>query len=68
MPTHRDGGPPSAHGPSDPQKLRRFTLPRGSDERPLQFDGSVVAEAEAETSRALVLRAAIYRAQETDGT
>lgn len=44
-----------------PGLLHRFTLSRGPDERPLEFDGEVLAEAEAVTGKDNVLRAAIYR-------
>jgi hypothetical protein len=44
-----------------PGLFHRFTLSRGPDERPLQFDGEVVAESEAATGRAATLRAAVYR-------
>jgi hypothetical protein len=44
-----------------PGLLHRFTVSRGEHERPLQFDGEVLGEAEAVTGDASVLRAAIYR-------
>ncbi len=44
-----------------PGLYHRFTLSRGGHERPLQFDGEVLAEAEAVTGDQNVLRAAIYR-------
>lgn len=45
-----------------PGLLHRFTLSRGPDERPLQFDGEVLAEVETPAGGAGgVLRAAIYR-------
>ena len=56
MPSNR-GGRPSASN----QKLHQFMLSRGANERPLQFDGEVLAEAEATTGSGATLRAALYR-------
>jgi hypothetical protein len=64
MRSPQKGGPPSAQPSAAPPTLQRYTLTRGGDERPLQFDGALVAESEAETSGSLVLRAAIYRAKD----
>ena len=64
MRSPQKGGPSSANPSVDPPTLKRYTLPRGGDERPLQFDGVVVAESEAVTSNSLVLRGAIYRAKD----
>jgi hypothetical protein len=44
-----------------PGLFHRFTLSRGADERPLQFDGEVVAESESTSGRTVTLRAAVYR-------
>jgi hypothetical protein len=57
-----NGGPPSAH--TSTPALHRYTLARDAGERPLQFDGNVMAETEASTSSDLILRAAIYRAKD----
>jgi hypothetical protein len=62
MPSHRKGGPLSAQEPAI-QTPRRFTLSRGAAERPVQFDGIVIAEAEADGGNGLVLRAAVYEAK-----
>src|ERR1700688_2769858 len=58
MQSPQDGGRPPAQSPAESQ---RFTLARGSDERPLQFDGEILAEAESNSGSASVLRAAVYR-------
>jgi len=58
MQSPQDGRRPPAQSPAD---SRRFTLARGPDERPLQFDGEILAEAESNSGSASVLRAAVYR-------
>jgi len=64
MRSPREGGPKSGQPSADSLSFQSYTLPRGADQRPLQFEGAVIAEAEAVTGRANVLRAAIYRAQD----
>jgi hypothetical protein len=62
MPSNHDGGRPSALPPSQSDhNFQRFTLSRGEHERPLQFDGLIVAEAQSRTGDGHQLRAAIYR-------
>ena len=69
MSSNREGGRPSAapqaepdHSAPAPGAFQRFTVSRGEHEPALQFDGLVVAEAQARTGDGHQLRAAIYRA------